>query len=42
MTAPTSWRKLFQDNSTLPVILVAAVVQGWVLYWLHVSIENDR
>jgi hypothetical protein len=27
------------DRTALPLILLAAVIQGWVLYWLHHSIE---
>jgi hypothetical protein len=27
------------DRTALPLILLAAVIQGWVLYWLHHSIK---
>ena len=42
MTPPTTWKKLLHQDSRLPVILIAAVVQGWMLYLLHISIEHDR
>src|SRR5262245_55280425 len=29
-----------EDERTLPIILIAAVVQGWSLYGLHMSIEG--
>lgn len=42
MAVPRSWTDLFRSDATLPVILIAAVVQGWLLYLLHVSIEHQR
>lgn len=30
------------NNSTLPVILIAAVVQGWALYALHLAIKGSH
>lgn len=30
------------SNSTLPVILIAAAVQGWALYALHLSIKGPH
>jgi hypothetical protein len=32
-------RRSSQEATALPLILLAAVVQGWVLYWLHHSLK---
>lgn len=31
-----------KPNNTLPVVLIAAVVQGWALYALHLSLAGSR
>ena len=44
MTAQSTWKNLLRGNAgaEFPVILIAAMFQGWSLYFLHMCMEEGR
>ncbi|MBB6092742.1 hypothetical protein HNQ60_001620 [Povalibacter uvarum] len=42
MTGQSTWKNLLRGSAELPVILIAATLQGWSLYFLHICIDDGR